>query len=186
MPNTKKIKYSSTYRNRKKKNHRGGQKELEDACSICHDVIENINCCTTTCRHSFHLSCYSDLIFSNRFLCPLCRSPLYNSSTNQPPPISETSNTLVNRYTIHQMKRIGFTTEEIETYEGLDAKRFAYHNRMRELRYQMNENLKNEDTSVGPAVGEMRYLMTCIGFSEEIMNFPETIRERSQRYIRKL
>lgn len=53
------------------------EKETND-CSICYDLMEDVNISTTRCGHKFHTSCLirAALIKS---LCPYCRGPLLES-----------------------------------------------------------------------------------------------------------
>jgi len=44
-------------------------------CSICLDQIGETNCCTTSCNHRFHLSCFQKW----KGGCPLCRSTTENT-----------------------------------------------------------------------------------------------------------
>jgi hypothetical protein len=46
-------------------------------CSICLEIINEKNTCTTNCGHIFHLDC---IIKNNKFTCPLCRNPISSTS----------------------------------------------------------------------------------------------------------
>lgn len=43
---------------------------LNNQCPICFESIDNYNSCTTSCNHTFHLSC---LLQSKQNNCPICR-----------------------------------------------------------------------------------------------------------------
>ena len=46
-------------------------------CPICMDeIVENINCVITECRHSFHTKCLLTNVSRNGFGCPYCRNEL--------------------------------------------------------------------------------------------------------------
>lgn len=50
-----------------------------NSCSICYETIEKTNCCTTSCGHSYCLSCMLEHVQSRRgdsIMCPMCRNVL--------------------------------------------------------------------------------------------------------------
>lgn len=43
-------------------------------CNICFDTVDDCLEITLQCSHVFHLSCLDSHVFSNNYICPMCRS----------------------------------------------------------------------------------------------------------------
>ena len=75
------MEYIATYTDEIETVSVGSEKE----CPICYCEINNKNCCTTECGHTFCLKCILQTSYNNQNIpsCPLCRTELIESSSEE-------------------------------------------------------------------------------------------------------
>jgi len=92
-------------------------------CSICMNDISNKNICTTSCNHSFCLSCLLQHLDTNTN-CPLCREFIYENESSSS---SEEEIELEEGPTQNIMRAINMV--ELKTYDIYG--RFIYNNNLK-------------------------------------------------------
>lgn len=79
--------------------------EPNENCPVCYDKMNEVDVCTTICKHKFHTGC----ILRCNNVCPICRARLVgNPSTNVIPAGTYT----IGQY-LDQLDRLGISTESL-------------------------------------------------------------------------